>query len=698
MKGTRIIALILAFLLMLFAISGCKTSPNNVPQTTDIPQPTDALYLSGMLLYGVSPSPYLPGDIKFESPNTATFLYKAFGANAVIPDITQGYDATGWSEIKSGDVITGTDCRNIAVVTVDKSNTVIRCAKFYYVPGINYANPNPDQYDDINFYSKENNKLEDPRAIALASTLLASPQTSFFGKAGGITQGFLTTYSQNVFPTQFRGRVHTGTDFYIGDGQPFYSPLDGKILYAGDDDYKMLIIYNEFYEVTTVILHAQDNTPAKNLLAAGGTVQKGQLLGYGGSAGNPPGTRALHIEVRLGMSGRYQSFSTDPQYARKTNYDPMILSDLFAVNSSIAKVEYVGLGNTMYNLQNNGIAAEQANWIYFRNTLDGGKLYKSRPDDTNMLSLTNDSVISINIWGDWLYYINETDKNNIYKIRTDGTENTLLLANGASSLLFVNNKLYFINQTDKGTIYSMDIDGKNLQKLNNKQAFQLFYYNNTLYYTVGSLNKLERIWALAPDGSSDKMIMNTRTDGVMIYNNKMYFRDFTQALQYISMPLTSVDEQANAEKQVVLDHVPTAVNVKDNFLVYTNNNDGDSLYRQNLVTNESLKLSDEVLCRNVNLINNWIYYEVQGNPVKLYRIRIDGTQKQVMSAGNYWNYVNPEGIVIPRTPPPTTEPTPTEVPDTHAPSETPPPEATATAATTAEPTPTEVPTNTTSHT
>jgi len=685
MRGRKTIAIIM---LLLLALTGCNSTENPTPTATNAQ--TEVTYLSGMLLYGVSAAPYGVGDIKFESPNTADFRYKAFGADGTIPDINTGYDASGWQKLQSGDLIKGTDCRNIAVVTVDKDGKVTRCAKFYYVPGINYGTANADQYDDPVFYQSAAPLAEDVRAISLASTLLKSPLTSYVNKTGGIVQGFLTTYSNTVLPEEFRGRVHTGTDFYIAEEEPFYSPMDGEILYAGDDAYHMIIIYNSALEITTLILHGQNISAAKAILDKGGHVEKGELLGYGGSAGDPPGARHLHIEVRVGRATRYQSFSTTPDYTRKTNYDPLILADLFALSVDDTQDEYVGLGNSMQNLQCGGIAAQQGNWIYFRNDNDGGKLYKARPDDSAMTALTKDAVNYINVWGDWIYYVNQSDKNKIYRVRTDGTENTKLLDYGANYMLFVGGKLYFSYAGNGLFLYRMDADGKNLKQMNKQVIYQLTYHKGMLYYAVGFVNKAKRIWAIKPDGSDDKMLIDLKIDLVMFDGDRIYYRDYTKQLRLISMPVAEFTKQTTDQQTVELDNfnVPTAMQIVGDYLIYLNSNAGDSLYRLDMENDLNIPLTTQVMCTNMNIVNNWIYYEVTGKPVKLFRMRIDGSDKQILTTGNVWKaYEENGGVITFPTAPPTASPTiiATTKPTTNS---TPPPKNTTVPTVTGTPAPT----------
>ena len=96
--------------------------------------------------------------------------------------------------------------------------------------------------------------------------------------------------------------------------------------------------------------------------------------------------------------------------------------------SSSSAIRY---GNTVGNISNEGLVAQQGDWIYYSNILDERKLYKIRTDGTQKQLLSDDRSWYLNIADDWIYYIvggggGSLTRLSYCKIRTDGTDGQLI--------------------------------------------------------------------------------------------------------------------------------------------------------------------------------------------------------------------------------------------------------------------------------
>ena len=85
------------------------------------------------------------------------------------------------------------------------------------------------------------------------------------------------------------------------------------------------------------------------------------------------------------------------------------------------KEEYIR-GNSVGNIGNNGFAALQGEWIYYKNSDDDYKLYKIKTDGSKRQKVSDDTFGCINVVGDWIYYSNWSEGYEIYKVKTDGSE------------------------------------------------------------------------------------------------------------------------------------------------------------------------------------------------------------------------------------------------------------------------------------
>ena len=124
--------------------------------------------------------------------------------------------------------------------------------------------------------------------------------------------------------------------------------------------------------------------------------------------------------------GKKESINTNPPVSQATQIQPNQKSISKEKSGNlIKKIKAVNeRGNTIGNIANYGMIAQQGDWIYYSNQSDGEKLYKIKTDGTNKQKLDDEgNSYSINIAGDWIYYVKclGGTYEKFYKIKTDGT-------------------------------------------------------------------------------------------------------------------------------------------------------------------------------------------------------------------------------------------------------------------------------------
>lgn len=589
---------------------------------------------ASMLLYGCSEAPYKTGDIIFRSNADSVFRYYVCRKDGEIPEIEEGFNASSWTEISDGDIISDTDCRNIMLVTTDQHGYVTSSKLYSYVPGIIYGESNPDQYDDLLFYNKEDPSLEEDRAVRLASNLFRSGKTSYYGtEYGYIVQGYLTTYSHTA--GLLEGYLHTGVDINTRSGRPFYSPVNGKIIYAGEnDDYNTIIIYDEENDISLLILHGENVTPADTLFKNGGEVKIGDLLGYGGSAGEPDGDTHLHLELQGGKASKYQSFSKKSEYTRINNYDPLIIADLYGLEqlTEDSFENFDTLGTNAFNAQNNGCTVLVGNWLYYINSTDN-TVCASRPDGSERKVLASCRAKNLNYADGWLYYSNLDEAGHLMKTACDGSASAKIAESDTSDfVLAVNDWLYYSSLAENGSLYAIRFDGTEKKLMRRGDIQSLFYHSGNFYYTLGTKTKSERIRRFNVTTGEDTLLTGVRTDTPFIYNSDLCFRIYYPDKNCFKAPLSTLDT-GNATPLI-----PAAYyNVfgGERYIIFTNVNDGASLYIFFPERSDEgvYKLTDDTLCSDMAYNGGWLYYHTNrtGNGTDLCRINIQSLRKQILS-------------------------------------------------------------------
>ena len=589
----------------------------------------DVQRTSGIYLFGVSQAPYQQGDVTFYATEKGNYRYKIYGKDGTPETVEKGFDASSWTKIESNQMIKGTDCRNITIVSTDKKGKVKEKVHFNYVPGVIYGYSNPNQYDDMLLYNKENPFLEDERAIKLASNLFESSLTSYAqNDYGSIIQGFLSKY--NYVGGLLEGYYHTGTDFTIFKEQPFYSVIDGRITYANaTDDYNMIIIYCEEQDMSVIILHANDITPAKEIYQNGGEVKKGDLLGYGGGKGEPAGDMHIHLEVRHGKADKYKSFSKEIQYTRMSNYDPLILADMF--NLEVLKEDgftpFSKVKATGFDAQNNASVVLNGQWLYYIDKNAGNQIYKARPDGTEATLLVNKPCANLNYYEGWLYYSDLSRAGHLVKTKADGSETVHITSVDTRSFVLVQDEwIYFANNLDKNSIFRIKHDGTERKEIADRDVSHIFYYDNAIYYTQNARINSERIYKLDLETLKITQIVESRGDRPFVYNGDICFRRYYSNKNCIRFSLSTLDE---ASATALIPQPYNQIQLGTRYLIFTRENDADSIYIKFDDKDQPVKLTNDTLCQNLTVQGGWLYYytpTVEGNV--LTRINVYSLKKQ----------------------------------------------------------------------
>lgn len=598
----------------------------------------DIQYNSGMLLCGGSKAPYNQGDLLFFSQTKGIYRYKDYPNDVEPETLEDGFDASSWSVIGNDGIISGTDCRNITVVSTDEDGIVKEYANFDYIPGVIYGHSNPGQYDDLNLYNKENPALEDERAVKLASNLFKSSKTSYYNSEYGcIIQGFLSKYS--ITGGMLEDYYHTGTDFAIMDGQSFYSPVNGIVTYATqEDDYNMIIIYNEEFDISVIILHGNDISPATEIFMGSGEVKVGDKLGVGGGKGNPVGEKHIHIEVRMGKAERYKSFSKDIVYTRMTNYDPLLLSEFFdlQVLQADAFEPFSKVRTSSFDSQNNSSVVLVGNWLYYIDKVNGSALYKARPDGSEVIKLVPSVCANLNYYDGWLYYSDLLNGGYLMKTSVDGSQTVpVAAANSAAFVHVLDDWIYFANATNKNAIYRVRHDGTGAQVILSRNITNIFYDGGSIYYTQDASTKRDRIYKLDLTTLKTQVLFpNVRLDRPFVYKGQLCYRRFYSDKNCLTVPIGVYDES----KAAVL--IPTAYNqVCPGYksFVFTNENDANSLYIKFEGKEEFVKLSNDIMCSELTFQGGWLYYYgPAAGGYRLTRMNIYAMKKQRLSDTGTW--------------------------------------------------------------
>lgn len=263
------------------------------------------------------------------------------------------------------------------------------------------------------------------------------------------------------------------------------------------------------------------------------------------------------------------------------------------------------VGNTSGNINNHGLFCESEDgYIYFSNPYDGRKLYKMNSDGTDAKCICDVPC----------EYINVYDKK-VYFYQTPGADNQVFGLGG----------LYGICQTDtdgKHGLYNIDKTICNQMILYGDNLFYQHYDASeglTLYKASGDRKNKEKI------SDYEVYVSNPYQDGFLTYN--------TDSMYNLCVYNPATNSFVN------LDSSTRAYNVTlvGNYAYFMNIDDEYRLYRYDLSTKSSEKLTDDRV-DVFNVYGNSIFYQKNNKDEQaLVHMNSDGSNPQVVSYGNYTN-------------------------------------------------------------
>ncbi|MDC3418364.1 DUF5050 domain-containing protein [Aquibacillus salsiterrae] len=311
----------------------------------------------------------------------------------------------------------------------------------------------------------------------------------------------------------------------------------------------------------------------------------------------------------LTVESNYQELQSEVQQLQAENER---LKELITINQPI-----VSRGNSSGNIANWGIAALQGDWVYFSNISQGYKLYKMRLDGTGKQLLASDRSLYINVVGDWIYYINQSDQAKMYKVRTDGTQKTRIDdQHSATVISVVGDWIYYVTQSEQYKLFKIKTDGTGKTQLGNDALVEEMYATEDwIFYTLQNQNL--KIFKIKPDGTQRIQVTEYGARQLIIEGDWLYFVNQTMPgiwrVKWDGTDPTSFEAEYSN---------PNSLNV-DNNMIYYGYSD---LYKTPTDSPEQIKLTPVYGYGGlINIVGDWLYFRINYNGEKLYRMRVDGT-------------------------------------------------------------------------
>lgn len=335
----------------------------------------------------------------------------------------------------------------------------------------------------------------------------------------------------------------------------------------------------------------------------------------------------VNVDLNLGQDGSSIIVSApEAEYEAGKKYKLTIGTQVHNNDSSIKQSVIMNFsiktgtrGNTVGNIINRGLFAEDDGYIYYDDISNDHKLYRMNKNSANKVKLSYDEANNINVYNGFIYYTNETDGGKIYKMKIDGTGKTKLSDDSRSSNVnVVDGFIYYTNKN--GGIYKLKIDGTERTKITYDVAQFINVLDGFIYYRNGSDNGA--IYKISINGEHMTKLSNDNATMVVVGDKFIYYTKLNNE------GIFKMDLSGNNVTKIYSKAAP--INVAGNYVYFLLN--GGDIYRMGLVGENVIKLSEGTNVGYVSVINGSIYFadSIYENKDNLYKIGIDGTNKVVL--------------------------------------------------------------------
>jgi len=281
--------------------------------------------------------------------------------------------------------------------------------------------------------------------------------------------------------------------------------------------------------------------------------------------------------------------------------------------SSILGFSNYEVGSTIGNIRNYGYAVTQKEWIYYLSPDEKGEkigIFKVKTDGTDkqQLFMSSGEVVSLNIKESRLYFIvTDVEGNKICSLQTDGTDYTVL------------------NVGDM-----------------NEYCYEIYVVNDYIYY----IGVDSHVYKMGLKGEDKTLVIESGTGYLGITSKYIVYNKLIdeEEADYVTC-IANLD--GTNERPIVEGKRLYSVNIENNYVYYTN--EDKHICKVKIDDSSTDVVLAEITAYNMNVLNGYIYFmnyvdiENEDYTVGIYKIKIDGTEKEgtlIKTLESYSSFIN----------------------------------------------------------
>ncbi len=294
-------------------------------------------------------------------------------------------------------------------------------------------------------------------------------------------------------------------------------------------------------------------------------------------------------------------------------YEGTVNGYINKVKLTLTVVDKEILGNTA----NQDSVAQYGDWIIINN-------FKMKADGSEKGYYTKDWVDKVNVVGDWIYYSNG---GYLKKVKIDGTGTTQVCDENAELLRIIGDWMYYRNYDDKGKLYKIRLSGLDRTKITDDIVDEVNISDDGWIYYERKVDprnlSLSEFCKIKTDGSGRTKLSDDAPSCINIVGEWIYYQSSYSTISKMKKDGSFKTLISNVTQ-------PSSMKVVGEWIYLDNDY---KLSKMKIDGSNYSKLCD-MQSTDINVLNNWVYFN--GSDGKYYRIRLDGSDKQLIYDSFIW--------------------------------------------------------------
>lgn len=292
-----------------------------------------------------------------------------------------------------------------------------------------------------------------------------------------------------------------------------------------------------------------------------------------------------------------------------------------------------------------GWGKEYKGYIYCQDA-DTRKLYRYKPDGSELMLISEEITGDFYIVDDWIYYCGEPysdfEHPTVYKVQLDGSNEQVFVEKiyWDSPFQLFNGYFYYINVEDD-SLCRIKPDGTDLSKMKVKDIDNFTVTEDYIYYVSKRYDNEKFTGAICRmnhDGTGLKTLYNKFVYSIAITEKWIYFSDYDPENNYSPHEKLYIWRIpiGGGKAESVVKASCSGVFYQSGQILYHDYDDDFSTYTLDITTNESKKIIDDVTdgqeVQQQYYAGDWVWYVTYGIAgTKLNKIKLDGSENQQLN-------------------------------------------------------------------